>query len=119
MADQPARIGFQIQANGVHYYLTDLKLSPHQTRVIDIRKLRDAQKADFKGNKIPAQATDGSVLWGRLDNVPVMGRLVVMQRHKGVASNYDCGGSCPCSFSYVGLSVTPAKSNMLPGGACQ
>ncbi len=40
MSDKPARIGFQVQANGVHYYLTDLKLKPHETRAIDLRKLR-------------------------------------------------------------------------------
>jgi len=60
-----------------------------ETRAIDLRKVRDAQKSDFQGNKIPAAATDGSVLWIRLQDVPVMGRLVVMQRHKGMASNYD------------------------------
>ncbi|MGD0922087.1 MAG: hypothetical protein ABSA70_10020 [Terriglobia bacterium] len=66
----------------------------HEIRAIDLRKVRDAQKPDFQGNKIPAGATDGSVVWSRLDHVPVMGRLVVMQRHKGMASNYD-GQSTP------------------------
>jgi hypothetical protein len=56
MGDREARIGFQIQANGVHYFLTDLKLNPHETRAIDIRKLRDAQKPDFNKNVIPAMA---------------------------------------------------------------
>jgi hypothetical protein len=97
--DQECPIGFMVQAGGVHYYLTDLRLKPHETRAIDLRKLRDAQLTDFKGNKIPAAATAGSVLWGRADNVPVMGRLVVMQRHKGMASNYTCGTGCACPAS--------------------
>jgi hypothetical protein len=42
-------------------------------------KLRDAQQPDLKGNKIPVAAMDGAVNWIRLDNVPVMGRLVVLQ----------------------------------------
>ncbi len=75
LGDKDARMGFQVQAGGVHYYLTDLKLSAHETRVIDLRNLRDAQKSDFQKNKIPAAAADGSVLWIRLDKVPVMGRL--------------------------------------------
>ncbi len=78
-SDKPARIGFQVTANGIHYYLTQLKLQPHETRAINIRQLRDAQLADFRGNKIPAAATDGSVGWIRIDNVPVMGRSVKTQ----------------------------------------
>ena len=50
------RIGYVVTAGGVHYYLTDLKLNPHETRAIDLRKLRDAQEPDFQGNKIPAGA---------------------------------------------------------------
>ena len=60
----------------MHYHLTDLRLQPHETRAIDIRKLRDAQKEDFRGNRIPGAATDGSVVWIRLEHVPVMGRLL-------------------------------------------
>ena len=54
-----------------------MQLNAHETRAIDLRKLRDAQQPDCKNNKIPAAAADGSVTWVRLDNVPVMGRLMV------------------------------------------
>ncbi|HEX5483710.1 MAG TPA: hypothetical protein VFZ08_13890, partial [Terriglobia bacterium] len=63
MSDQSARIGFSITAAGIHYYLTQLKLNPHETRALNIRSLRDAQLADFKKSKIPAAANDGSVSW--------------------------------------------------------
>jgi len=66
MGDEAARIGFKVWADGTVYYLTRLKLVPHETRVV-VRKLRDAQQADLKGNKIPAAATDGSANWIRLD----------------------------------------------------
>ena len=108
MSDQEARIGFQVSAGGVVYHITDLKLMPHETRAIDLRKLRDAQKPDFLGNKIPANATDGSALWGRIDNVPVMGRLVVLQRRKALASSYSCDPcSCPMSLTSYPLQLTP------------
>jgi hypothetical protein len=42
--------------------------------------LRDPQQADFQGHVIPAQATDGSVNWIRLDNLPVMCRVVAISR---------------------------------------
>jgi hypothetical protein len=113
MGDKDAEIGFRVQAEGVPYYLIDLSLKPHETKTIDLRKLRDAQKPDFQGNKIPAGATDGSVLWIRLQDVPVMGRLVVMQRHKGLASNYDCQ-YCICPPSIDSLSVSPSSYGLLP-----
>ncbi|MGD0920504.1 MAG: hypothetical protein ABSA70_01925 [Terriglobia bacterium] len=113
MSEQSARIGFDMVAGGVHYYLTRLKLKPHETRAIDLRKVRDEQKADLKGNKVPAGATDGSVVWIRLDHVPVMGRLVVLQRHRNMASNYDCY-ICDCPADYVGLDVFPSSWTILP-----
>jgi hypothetical protein len=117
-SNQPARIGFQVTANGIHYYLTQLKLQPHETRAINIRQLRDAQLADFRKNKIPATATDGSVTWIRLDNVPVMGRLLVIARHAGMSSSYDCC-TCPCPPSDSYIEVDPPSTNLLPGWATQ
>ena len=114
---QPARIGAQVAADGVTYYLTSLRLNPHETRVIDLRKLRDAQVPDFKKNLIPASATDGSVSWNRIDNVAVMGRLMVINRQQGMASNYDCS-SCMCPLSYWPYLnyVSPASSNLVVQG---
>ncbi len=100
MGDKAASIGFRIWASGVVYYLTKLRLSPHETRMIDLRKLRDARQPDPLGNLIPPGATDGSVIWQRSTNVPVAGRMVVMRRQGGVASNYDCNVcNCPSGFS--------------------
>jgi hypothetical protein len=104
MSEQETGIGFQVQAGGVHYHLTDLRLQPRETRAIDMRKLRDAQKPDLFGNTIPSVATDGSVLWIRFDHVPVMGRLLVLRRQQGIASLYSCG-SCPCAASYFSMEV--------------
>ncbi len=106
-------IGLQVQAQRIQHYLTDLRLKPHETRVIDLRNPRDAQKPDFQKNKNPAAAADGSVLWIRLDKVPVMGRLVVLKRRNGIASNYDCN-ICRCPPNYTTLSVAPTAYDMLP-----
>lgn len=115
MGDKAARIGFELTAGGVHYYLTELKLEPHETRVVNIRALRDAQVAGFMGHKIPATATDGSINWVRVDDVPVMGRLMVISRKAGLSSSYDCS-SCPCPASLSSLAMGPATTFfMLPG----
>ncbi len=104
----PARIAAKVASNGVPYYLTKLQLNPHETRAIDLRKLRDAQQPDFKNNKIPAGATDGSVLWIRGDNLPVMGRMMQIHRKAGMTSNYDCC-FCGCPYNY-----TPSLNYMNP-----
>jgi hypothetical protein len=114
---QTARIGFKVTASNVHYYLTELRLQPHETRMIDIRKLRDAQTADFKGHLIAADATDGAVNWTRIDNVPVEGRLVVVQRNGGVASNYDCCTCiCPVVLLSYGAYINPLTGFIGVGG---
>src|SRR5690242_6405191 len=109
----PARIGFSITAGGAHYYLTSLQLAPGETRAINIRELRDAQAADFQGNKIPAGATDGSVNWIRLDSVPVEGRLIVIQKQQRMASSYDCS-TCLCPAHYTALNVAPGSFGLIP-----
>jgi hypothetical protein len=119
LAFKPARIGFQIQANGAHYYLTDLKLNPHETRMIDIRKLRDMQKPDFKGNKIPADAADGSLVWIRLDKVPVVGRLLVLDSRKGIPSNFDCSCTNHCPRGYQDLTIDPSSATLVVGNSQQ
>ncbi len=106
--DKDVPIGFEVTANNSHYYLTKLRLAPHETRAINLRELRDSRRPDFKRNTIPAAATDGSVSWIRLDDVPVTGRVVMVQRHGGVASNYDCC-TCLCPASYMRCDITPHR----------
>ena len=109
-SNRPARVGLSITAENVHYYLTSLQLAPHETRAIDIRQLRDAQVADLKGHLIPADATDGSVNWVRIDDVPMSGRLLVIRKGQGTVSSYDCN-TCVCPLSYKAqVSVTPSLS---------
>jgi hypothetical protein len=116
--EKPVRMGFAVTANDVHYFLTRLRLAPHETRVIDIRQLRDAQVPDYKKNLIPASATDGSVTWNRIDDVAVMGRLMVIHRHAGMASNYDCC-TCPCPSTFSQLVITPWSATVGVGDSVQ
>jgi hypothetical protein len=78
--------------------------------------LRDAQKPDFKKNTISAAAADGSVTWIRGDNLPVMGRLMLIHRRQGMASNYDCN-QCACCYTYDPPLdyVYPEGANLLVG----
>jgi hypothetical protein len=115
-SEKPARIGFKVSTgSSAPYYLTRLQLNPHETRALDMRKLRDAQQPDFKNHKIPAAATDGSVMWARLDKLRVMGHMIVVQHHQDIAG--DILPVCPCPLSYdPGLNyVTPETLDLLLG----
>jgi hypothetical protein len=49
-----------------------------------------------------------------------MGRLVVLQRRKTLASSYSCDPcSCPMSLTSYPLQMTPATVNLLPQQAQQ
>jgi hypothetical protein len=115
LGEEECPIGFRMQANGVTYYLTDLALAPRETRAIDIRKLRDAQKPDLFDTKLPASATDGSVTWIRIGAKPLMGRLVVLRKKAGIASNYDCDLCCCGAWPTGAGSVSPTSVNKSVG----
>jgi hypothetical protein len=117
LGNQECPIGLRVQANGVTYHVTDLRLKAHETRAISLRQLRDAQKPDFKGHKIPAAATDGSVLWARLKNLPVTGTLDVVTNGELVTPEQS--GSCCCPANYQGLSLTPQSPILEPGATLQ
>jgi hypothetical protein len=115
-SEKPARIGFKVSTDSsAPYYLTKLQLNPHETRALDMRKLRDAQQPDFKNHKIPAAATNGIVMWVRLDKLRVMGHMMVVQHHQDIASGIL--PVCPCPLSYdPGLNyLTPETLDLLLG----
>jgi len=91
-SEKQCPIAARMYANGVAYQVPDLSLKPHETRAIDLAKLRDAQQADWQGHRIPATATDGIVLWTRLAKLPVMGQMEVVQPAAATASpDYEGG----------------------------
>ncbi len=85
MGDKRCRMGFCVEAGGVEYYLTDLALGPRETKVISMRELRDRQRPDFRGNMIPAHASEGRLRYTRMDNVPVMGSVLTLPRRSSQA----------------------------------
>jgi len=124
-SEKEVGVALQIDAGGVKYHVTDMRLKPHETRAINIRKLRDQQKPDFLSHRIPADAKDGVVFWLDVGEKPVVGRLVVFHRSEGTASNYDCGCQCgdfgpgggPGGYEFDTYSVTgvPGYSSLAVG----
>jgi hypothetical protein len=120
MSGQSCRVGVRVDVQGQPYFITDVDLRPHETRAMDIRQIRDAQRKDYRGTIIPASATDGSVAWLRLEKGPVMGRVAMLRRKGGMASSYQCQ-LCPCEATFISIDeqVPNPHPPMLPGGTCQ
>jgi hypothetical protein len=82
MSDEKCRIAFRLDADDVKYFLPHLVLNPHETTYLSLREMRDRQEPDGLGHKIPATATEGRLFYNRMDNVPIIGRVMELPRRK-------------------------------------
>jgi len=79
-------------------YSTGIKAAAAgQTIVFDLRKLRDDQVPDARGNVIPMSATSGQVRWTSVgpERGMLIGRSEQVSRNSGFSSNYACMNCCP------------------------
>ncbi len=91
----------------------------HQTRVIDVRALRDGQTPDTFGKTIPLDASRGQVRWtmkGREDKV-LIGRAEQVDLEKGMSSSYACRYCCPNKF--YSASISPPSGSLFIGDSMQ
>jgi len=95
--------------SGGQYMIGIQTVGAGETVAINIRKLRDEQISDVRGQKLPPDLASGQILWGWHDGPPLVGRLNLMSRTKGIASNMSCQRCC-CSPSQVSLALVPAGS---------
>jgi len=82
MGEKECPVGFNIWTRGITYHLTGVKLAAHETRLINLRELRDRHEPDFRGTVIPANASEGTLSYIRLRNLPMTGRTLVWPRKK-------------------------------------
>jgi len=82
MGDKPCQMAFRIDAGGVDYYFQAPVLRARETLYINLRDMRDKQEPDPMGHTMPPDVTEGRLFYNRLDNVPMMGRVVVVPRKK-------------------------------------
>jgi hypothetical protein len=108
-----------LKLSGGDYVFPLTTVAPHQTTVIDIRKLRDTQVPDVNGQTIPVGETRGQVQWsltGGVDKV-VIGRSEQVDLVQGISSNYACQNCCPNNF-FDGW-LTPVQSTGFQGDQIQ
>lgn len=81
MSDQPGRFGMRVDAGGVTYFPAIIELRPHETKFINLRELVARQEPDVRGTVIPKDTDHGRLFYNRLDNIPMYGRILEVQRH--------------------------------------
>ena len=100
-SDAPTKFTAQINYEGGPYLLPIYHLSPGQTVVLDLRKLRDEQVPDWQGRTLPHSFTGGQFHWsirGVNPTARVLGRAEIVSRREQVSSSYSCYMNCPDSF---------------------
>jgi hypothetical protein len=119
VTDQTQNYRMYLKLTGGDYVFPLTTVAPHQTTVIDVRKLRDTQAPDVNGRTIPREETRGQVQWsstGGVDRV-LIGRSEQVDLVRGISSNYACQNCCPNNF-YDGW-LTPAQSTGFQGEQLQ
>lgn len=98
VGSQTAEFTVKIYFDGGAYTPKKQELAVGETASFDIRKLRDQQIPDERGNVIPTTATIGQFSWSILratDGVRLNGRSEVISRSRHVDSSYSCPVCCP------------------------
>ena len=119
VTDEIQKYRMYLKLTGGDYVFPLTTVAPHQTTVIDVRKLRDTQVPDVNGQTIPAGEKRGQIQWsltGGVDRV-VIGRSEQVDLVQGISSNYACQNCCPNSF-FDGW-VTPVQSTGFQGEQIQ
>jgi hypothetical protein len=76
------------------------------------RRCPAMQKATSGATRFLPRRRTATCCGSGLITVRVMGRLVVLQRHRGIASNYDCN-RCSCPADYDSCDITPMPPSCL------
>lgn len=100
-------------------------LAPHETYLLDIKAIRDAQVKGPEKNTIPVDAQKGHIFWTIFgtNEKALIGRAQTVSLADGMASTYECQ-SCACSIEtvsfatgyYDGRVIAAGEDDEEPGG---
>lgn len=93
---------WEIKVEDVAYAARPVKLGPGETKVIDIKRLRDEQVPDAFGAKISQGASNGTLRWSRRGqgNHGIIGRIEQADVNNGLVSGFhQCGFCCQDSVN--------------------
>lgn len=110
--------------NGGKYTIGLKKIAPHKTIEIDVKKLRDEQTPDFRGNTIPLNMTSGQIKWTlrqkyqtdnpKNDEFALIGRSEQIDATNKTSSSYACQNCC--SGGDIGGFITTDPFGSRPPG---
>ena len=115
---KPVDAIMQIRYDEGNYNPELIKLGPHQTVAVDIRRLRDAQQRDIRGGVMPRDVISGQVKWIEMEPGSLIGRAEVVNVGEGTASSFSCGGG-GCGASFSGSTFSPSPVAGAAGGSGQ
>jgi hypothetical protein len=97
-------VAYLTWANGGEYMIGLEKIAPHKTVQLDVKKLRDEQTTDERGNTIPINVNDGQIKWTirseeyvndtDIKKFALTGRSEQIDTINGVSSSYACHNCC-------------------------
>lgn len=87
-----------------------------QTVTLDIRKLRDDQVPDARGQTVPVEATRGQVHWSLngSDSRALIGRSEQVDVRNGLSSSYACQNCCQDTFHSGWIESGSLGNRILP-----
>jgi len=105
----------QLRYEGGTYNPDRIKLAPYETLAIDIRRLRDAQEKDIRGEVMAADVETGQIAWFEEEVGSLIGRAEVTNLSGAVASSFSCG-ECGCGPLVMDhCLMTPSSGTAGPG----
>ena len=113
--DEPQYFHLDLVPSNSERWGSNLRLlAPHQTFVLDVKKIRDSQEKGVKGNALPPDATIGHVFWSVRGNPKTLiGRAQTMDFRNGLSSTYEC--QCNCGMSFTDAVLEPGGASEFPG----
>lgn len=109
ISDREAGFVAQINHDGGERFVIDpRKLSPGETAVFDLAKIRDEQMTDNVQRRLPKATTIGQFKWavhGVTDGkLLLIGRAEMVSRSERISTSYSCNDPCPPTY---GGSIDP------------
>lgn len=103
ITDQSQEFVAQVNFEGGTFGLKPRRLAPGETAEIDLKKLRDDQKADDVGRVIPQNIKQGQFRWAHHGvtggKLALIGRAVMVSKSNRIMTSYSCNDPCPPRYS--------------------
>jgi len=115
VTNAPREFMLDIAYPGGHWGSNVRTITPGQTFMLDVRKVRDSQERGAEGDVMPLDVTSGHVSWSYRgnQNKVLIGRAQMVDFSNGLASTYEC--QCICGWVWAEARLLPGSVSGSPG----